>query len=78
MPTAANPLSAAVDALLDIAADLGEQKAELMAKIDANRQTLRNLRVQGAASDEQAEEIETRYPTRTRNTNGDQAEAPDA
>lgn len=51
-----------VNNLLLIAQDLADQKAAVFAKIDANRQILRQYKVLGYLSEEQVSAIDEFYP----------------
>lgn len=64
--TAPNPLAAAVDALLEQARDLREEKENLYERIDASRTMLRKMVTMGNVTPEQANEIEDIYPARQR------------
>lgn len=59
-----DPLAGAVGALLDIATKLQSEKSDLLGRIGANRDTLRNLAKQGAGTDEQRKRIADLYPER--------------
>jgi hypothetical protein len=59
------------NALLAHAQSLADERDNLVTRIAANRDTLRNLRTQKLMSDEQAAAVEAFYPTRTRKTKTD-------
>lgn len=64
-------LQAAVDDLLDVAEALAAEKADLLARIGANRSMLRNYAGMGVTTAEQAREIADRYPPKTRKGKGE-------
>lgn len=59
-----DPLAAAVGQLLTIADGLKAEKEQLLKRIGANRDTLRNLALQGAGTPEQQKAITAHYPER--------------
>jgi hypothetical protein len=73
---AAEP-NAMVHEFLTDAATLSEEKDDLYARMNANREILRNLLISGKASKEQAEAIEAFYKPRAKNTKSDDAPVKD-
>lgn len=57
--------------LLQAASDLHDEKATVMQKIAANRETLRNMRVMQMMDADQASAVEEWYPTVERKKKGD-------
>jgi hypothetical protein len=55
-----------VNALLSVAQRLADEREAVLAKVAANRETLRSLRTQNLMDQEQAASVEAFYPTRTR------------
>lgn len=74
---AADP-SPIVDEFLRDAQALEQEKTELMARIDANRSILRNLRTSGKANQAQADAIAAFYKDRSKNGSKDDAPAAEA
>ncbi len=68
MPSSTNgqDLGAFAEGLLDQAEQLHQERADVYARITANREMLRNLAKTGATTEEQNAQIEEFYPARER------------